>query len=114
MSSLRKRRSHAPVDRKDRPQEGIGNLLAEGVMKASQQIGKGSEQYAIHVKGQEVPMHEPRLKMALGVGYALSPTGADHCHNMHDTGYVVESEITKPYGVYGALAADDLGPTKYV
>lgn len=30
-------------------------------------------------------MHEPRVKHALGVGYALSPTGADHMHNMHDT-----------------------------
>lgn len=27
------------------------------------------------------------LKPGLGVGYALSPTGADHCHNLHDTGY---------------------------
>lgn len=32
-------------------------------------------------------MHEPRIKHALGVGYALSPTGADHMHNIHDTMY---------------------------
>jgi len=32
-------------------------------------------------------MHEPRIKHALGVGYALSPTGADHMHNLHDTIY---------------------------
>jgi aldehyde:ferredoxin oxidoreductase len=30
-------------------------------------------------------MHEPRIKQGLGVGYALSPTGADHMHNIHDT-----------------------------
>jgi aldehyde:ferredoxin oxidoreductase len=55
-------------------------------MRAAKQIGKGADQFAVHVKGQEVPMHEPRLKRVLGVGYAVSPTGADHVHNLHDTG----------------------------
>lgn len=32
-------------------------------------------------------MHEPRLKAALGVGYAVAPVGADHMMNIHDTGY---------------------------
>ena len=35
-------------------------------------------------------MHEPRIKHGLGMGYALSPTGADHMHNAHDTGYLKE------------------------
>src|SRR5207253_363804 len=39
---------------------------------------------------QEFPMHEPRIKHGLGMGYALSPTGADHMHNAHDTGYLRE------------------------
>ncbi len=65
--------------------EGIGDLLAEGSMRAAKRIGGGAERLAIHVKGQEVPMHEPRLKKALGLGYAISPTGADHNHNFHDT-----------------------------
>jgi aldehyde:ferredoxin oxidoreductase len=75
--------------------EGIGDLLAEGTARASQRIGKGSEQFALHVKGQEFPMHEPRIKHALGVGYAVSPTGADHMHNMHDTGYGAENRGVK-------------------
>ena len=75
--------------------EGIGDLLAEGTARASQKIGKGSEQFALHVKGQEFPMHEPRIKHALGVGYAVSPTGADHMHNMHDTGYGAENRGVK-------------------
>jgi aldehyde:ferredoxin oxidoreductase len=65
--------------------DGFGDLLAEGVARMAAQIGQGAESYALHVKGQELPMHEPRIKHALGVGYALSPTGADHMHNMHDT-----------------------------
>jgi aldehyde:ferredoxin oxidoreductase len=65
--------------------EGLGDLLAEGVARMAEQIGQGAEAFARHVKGQELPMHEPRIKHALGVGYALSPTGADHMHNLHDT-----------------------------
>ncbi len=40
-------------------------------------------------------MHEPRLKPGLGVGYVVSPTGADHEHNMHDTYYVKQTEALK-------------------
>jgi len=70
---------------KDR--RGLGDLLALGSKRMAEKIGKGSEEFAMHVRGQEIPMHEPRMKPALGVGYALSPTGADHCHNFHDTAY---------------------------
>ena len=63
----------------------LGDLLAEGVKRASERIGRGTEEFALHVKGQELPLHEPRIKHALGMGYTISPTGADHMHNMHDT-----------------------------
>ncbi len=75
--------------------EGFGNVLAEGAARAAKIVGRGAEEYAMHVHGQEVPMHEPRLKAALGVGYAVSPTGADHMHNLHDTGYTKENEGLK-------------------
>jgi len=70
------------IARRDGP---LADLLAEGVARAAQRIGGGAEEYAMHVKGQELPMHEPRIKHALGLGFAVSPTGADHMHNMHDT-----------------------------
>ena len=65
--------------------EGIGDLLAEGTKRAAEKLGPDAERFAVHVKGQELPMHEPRYKRGLGLGYAVSPTGADHCHNLHDT-----------------------------
>jgi aldehyde:ferredoxin oxidoreductase len=68
----------------------LGDLLAEGTARASRKVGRGTEEFTLVVKGQEFPMHEPRIKHALGVGYALSPTGADHMHNMHDTGFLKE------------------------
>ena len=61
--------------------EGFGNLVAEGVRRMSQRIGQGSEEFAVHIKGQEAPMHDPRARSpVLGLGYAISPTGADHIH----------------------------------
>jgi aldehyde:ferredoxin oxidoreductase len=82
--------------------EGIGDLLAEGVARASEKIGKGSEKYAMHVKGQEFPMHEPRGKRSLAVGYAMSPTGADHMEAIHDNAY-------EALGADGADAVSVLG-----
>jgi aldehyde:ferredoxin oxidoreductase len=63
----------------------LGDLLAEGTYRAAEKIGRGTDEYVIHVKKQEFPLHEPRIKHALGMGYMVSPTGADHMHNMHDT-----------------------------
>ena len=93
---------------------GIGNLLAEGTKRAAEIIGKGAEKFAVHVKGQEVPMHEPRLKRALGLGYAVSPTGADHVHNIHDTGYATPEawESVRALGILDPVPIEDLGPNK--
>jgi aldehyde:ferredoxin oxidoreductase len=67
--------------------QGFGDLLAEGVERMSARFGPKSAQYAVTVKGQELPMHEPRIKAALGLGYAVAPVGADHMMNMHDTAF---------------------------
>jgi aldehyde:ferredoxin oxidoreductase len=72
--------------------EGFGNLLAEGVTRLSARLGPASEPFAMTVKGQELPMHEPRLKHAMGLGYAVAPVGADHMMNMHDTAYTSDGE----------------------
>ncbi|MCE5281357.1 MAG: aldehyde ferredoxin oxidoreductase family protein [Deltaproteobacteria bacterium] len=64
--------------------EGLGDLLAEGTRRAAQRIGKGSEAFAMQVKGEELPMHEPRSKQALGLHYSLHATGADHSTGIHD------------------------------
>jgi len=59
--------------------EGLGDLLADGVKAAAQKIGKGSEKYAMHVKGLELPAYDVRGAKAHGLNYATSFTGADHC-----------------------------------
>jgi aldehyde:ferredoxin oxidoreductase len=99
--------------------EGLGDILAEGQLPAAAKIGQGAEQYAVHAKGQAQPMHEPRLKRGLAIGYSLSPTGADHCHSLHDTGLVypgedgfVQSGQMRGMGVLEAMELESLGPEK--
>jgi aldehyde:ferredoxin oxidoreductase len=72
--------------------EGFGDVLAEGVNRMSQRFGLETEPFNLTIKGQELPMHEPRLKHAMGIGYAVAPVGADHMMNMHDTGFVREGD----------------------
>ncbi|MDA0769869.1 MAG: aldehyde ferredoxin oxidoreductase family protein [Chloroflexi bacterium] len=58
---------------------GIGNLLAEGSMRASRKVGQGSEAWAMQVKGLEMPGYEPRSLKTMALGLAVSTRGA--CHN---------------------------------
>ncbi len=96
--------------------EGLGDVLAEGVARAAQTIGRGAEEFAMQVHGQEIPMHEPRLKRGLGLGYVVSPTGADHNHNFHDTSYTKEGDLAQQLReldpLVHALPADDLSADK--
>ena len=95
--------------------EGIGNLLAEGVARAAKEIGKGAEKFAMQVKGLEIPMHDPRVKAALGLGYMVNPHGADHCDNFHDNLYSHPGQHydrLKLLGILEPLSADELGPRK--
>ena len=93
--------------------KGIGNLLAEGSKRAAQQIGKNAEELAVQVKGQEVPMQDPRPRRGEGLGYAVSPTGADHVHNMYDNMYVRKiPREARGLGVTEPVPASDMGPKK--
>ncbi|NPV57944.1 MAG: aldehyde ferredoxin oxidoreductase, partial [Anaerolineae bacterium] len=90
---------------------GLGDWMAEGSARMARSIGAAAEQLQVTTRGQELPMHDPRLKNAYGLGYALSPTGADHMHNMDDTyaandgsdvcGRLREAGIQTPLPLYG-------------
>jgi len=58
--------------------EDIGKLLGEGIIKASEEIEGNSSEFALHVKGLDVPGHDPRAKVSLTLAYATSPRGACH------------------------------------
>lgn len=58
--------------------EGIGDILADGVKTASQKIGAGSEEYAIHAGGQELPMHDGRNDPGFALHYSVEATPGRH------------------------------------
>ena len=76
--------------------DGFGDILADGVQKAAERIGKGSEKYAMHVKGLELPGYDVRGAKAHGLSYATAFTGADH-----NAGYAFQEifSIPVPYPV---------------
>lgn len=57
---------------------GLGDLLADGVGRASQKLGRGSQAFAIHSGGQELPAHDPRHESDFGLAYQISPTPGRH------------------------------------
>jgi len=57
----------------------LGELLADGSLAAAKKIGKGTEKYAIQIKGLELPGYDVRALKGHGLGFATSYTGADHC-----------------------------------
>jgi len=81
--------------------EGFGDTLAEGSWRAAQAIGRGTEAFAVHVKGQELPMHDGRSRFGLGFSYAVSATGADHIHSIHDEAMSVEAGMAMLQYSYG-------------
>jgi aldehyde:ferredoxin oxidoreductase len=58
--------------------EGFGDIIADGVKLAAGRIGKGAEQYAMHVGGQEFAAHDSRGGMAFSISYGADPTPGRH------------------------------------
>lgn len=58
--------------------EGIGEVLADGVQRAAGRIGRNSAEFAVHVHGQELPMHDPRFSPGFGTTYLLDATPGRH------------------------------------
>jgi aldehyde:ferredoxin oxidoreductase len=58
--------------------QGVGDLLADGSLRAARRLGRGSEAYLTTVKGMEMAMHDPRHMPVMRASYLLAPTGGDH------------------------------------
>jgi len=79
---------------------GVGNLLAEGVKRAAEEIG--AVDIAVHVKGLEPAGYDPRVLKGMALNYAIGYRGADHLAAM---AYALDIP-----GKFGS--ADYLGPEK--
>jgi aldehyde:ferredoxin oxidoreductase len=74
--------------------EGLGDILADGTRRASEKYG--GKEYAIHVKGLECPMHDPRALWGMSLTYATSIRGACHCADANlyaDMGLITHDEL---------------------
>lgn len=60
--------------------EGIGNLLSKSIKEISEKIGKGSEKYAIHIKGLGLTSVDLRSTIPYALAFAVNPRGGDHLH----------------------------------
>jgi len=58
--------------------EGFGDILAEGSVRASQKIGRGTDKYAMCVKGQELSGSSPRASKCNALMFAVNERGAHH------------------------------------
>ncbi len=58
---------------------GFGAVLADGCRQAAERIGGGAEEFAMHVGGRELPLHDPRFGPARGTFYTADATPAQHC-----------------------------------
>ncbi|MEM2465310.1 MAG: aldehyde ferredoxin oxidoreductase family protein [Candidatus Bathyarchaeia archaeon] len=94
------------IIRKIGEREGFGALLGEGVKRATEKIGGLAYEYAMHVKGLEIPAHDPRTHMTRALGYATGSIGAAHMEVFpgdHIEGYLEGiSQFTMPELGYAA------------
>lgn len=56
----------------------IGAVLADGVKRAAEAIGRGAEAFAMHAGGQELPYHDPKYAPSFATTYLTDPTPGRH------------------------------------
>lgn len=82
--------------------EGFGDILADGVKVAAERIGKGADQYAVHIGGQELGMHDPKLA-SFGRGgptaarYQMDATPGRHTQGFGPSGF--QGHLTNAAGI---------------
>jgi len=87
--------------------EGLGRMLAEGVRAAAARLGPEAESFALHVKGLEMPYHDPRAFVDMALNYATASRGACHLEALsYWRGYGLEWPGWEE-GEYDRLASDE-------
>ena len=96
--------------------EGFGDLLAEGMAHLARKWGVVDKPYNLSVKGQELAMHDPRVKIGVGIGFAVATYGADHMNAPHDPAFVDEKSFSfqsvKSLGIHKAMHPTDITTEK--
>ncbi|HEX9896254.1 MAG TPA: aldehyde ferredoxin oxidoreductase family protein [Dehalococcoidales bacterium] len=90
--------------------EGFGDILADGVKVAAEKIGKGAEKYAVHIGGQELGMHDPKLMppavgdiQAAAARYQMDATPGRHNQSFGPSGFVLHLANVVGICFFGSL-----------
>ncbi len=75
----------------------IGNLLADGTLRAARAFGHGSEDYAMQVKGLEISAYNCKFIPGMALAFGVSPIGAHHKESWIIT-YEVKQTTRGSYG----------------
>jgi aldehyde:ferredoxin oxidoreductase len=87
------------LERIARREGNFATLLSQGVRRAAQAIGRGAEEYAMHVKGMAIAAQDGRAQKSMGLAHVTSNRGADHLKafpTIDETGY--PDEARRRYG----------------
>ncbi len=96
--------------------EGFGDLLAEGTARLAARWKVAESDLCLCVKGQELPMHDPRIKVGVGMSYALCTAGANHMNTPHDPSFVDPHSFSfksvNALGIHRAMPATQISNDK--
>jgi len=96
--------------------EGFGDLLAEGTARLAARWQVSEADGCLCVKGQELPMHDPRIKVGVGMSFALCTSGANHMNTPHDPSFVDPHSFAfksvNALGIHRAMPATQLSNDK--
>ena len=92
-------------------QEGIGQVLSQGVLAIAKEFGRDEEE-AAQVKGLEMPMHDPRAFHGMALSYATGPRGA--CHLKGDYYNVDLGNLVAEYMILPGERLSSLGKSEAV
>ena len=91
----------ALLERIAHQEDDLARLLGRGVRAAAAELGGQAQEFAMHVKGLEMPMHDPRAFYSIAPGYATSNRGA--CH-LQALSHIFARSVTMPeIGVHEVL-----------
>lgn len=81
--------------------EGLGKILGKGTKAAAAVFGQGSENFAMHVKGLEIPAYDPRAAYAMGLAFATADRGGCHLRS-----WPIAMEALQNRGRYDAYSIE--------
>ena len=96
--------------------EGFGDDLALGSARLAAKWGVYDKPWHLSVKRMEPALHDPRVKVGVGLGYAVCTYGADHMNAAHDPAFVDSESFSfqsaKPLGISEPVPATEISPAK--